>query len=413
MTDHSNNAPETASNDIMNVNVQPRRRPVLNAAQNGLATTGMAAGTPEFGPAPALPPFPPTQSSGADPTQTIMLALQHLIANQAAAQVVAPARPATPVTSHAPLKWTGLEHLNTSDPSSVDTFFVHFERLMKASSVPQGNWARRFLECPMVGESVKDLLDRSGTDPLPYPEIRSTILETHGPLFTVAYWKSQLHAVKGTDRESVRNTLNRLLKLHNRAATDEGRELLTDRDLCICFANAFPPEVAQGLTKFFKPAQADPEPLEFLFRMAPEGKRQTQVHTIAQSTEDSAFVAAADRKRKRARQPRAPTTTPEVDDAFITAVVDQLEKRARFQHQPQRQSQGQSRQNRCSGCGGSCQDRRQCPAQGRACNKCGKPNHFATVCRGADMGRRPGPPVSGTNQSQPHFRSAPRPNPPP
>lgn len=36
----------------------------------------------------------------------------------------------------------------------------------------------------------------------------------------------------------------------------------------------------------------------------------------------------------------------------------------------------------CNGCGGSCNKRANCPAQGKTCDNCNKPNHFAKVCRG-------------------------------
>lgn len=46
---------------------------------------------------------------------------------------------------------------------------------------------------------------------------------------------------------------------------------------------------------------------------------------------------------------------------------------------PQRPNQ---QHNKCRGCGRSRhpQGRRQCPAYGKNCNKCSKPNHFAAVC---------------------------------
>ena len=39
-------------------------------------------------------------------------------------------------------------------------------------------------------------------------------------------------------------------------------------------------------------------------------------------------------------------------------------------------------QQTCRNCGGQYPHERQCPAQGKSCRKCGKPNHFAKVCRG-------------------------------
>lgn len=36
---------------------------------------------------------------------------------------------------------------------------------------------------------------------------------------------------------------------------------------------------------------------------------------------------------------------------------------------------------KCQGCGGNCASRRNCRALGKLCLKCGKPDHFASVCR--------------------------------
>lgn len=38
---------------------------------------------------------------------------------------------------------------------------------------------------------------------------------------------------------------------------------------------------------------------------------------------------------------------------------------------------------KCQGCGGNCTDRRNCKAFGKSCLKCGRQNHFASVCRSA------------------------------
>ena len=51
----------------------------------------------------------------------------------------------------------------------------------------------------------------------------------------------------------------------------------------------------------------------------------------------------------------------------------------------QRHYRGQSsnQYEHCQGCGGECQVRSACPANGIRCHFCGKPNHFARVCRAA------------------------------
>ena len=38
----------------------------------------------------------------------------------------------------------------------------------------------------------------------------------------------------------------------------------------------------------------------------------------------------------------------------------------------------------CNGCGGTCEDKTECPARTRVCNKCGKKGHYAVVCRYKD-----------------------------
>ena len=42
---------------------------------------------------------------------------------------------------------------------------------------------------------------------------------------------------------------------------------------------------------------------------------------------------------------------------------------------------GMSRNKSCYRCGGNFPHNNGCPAEGKTCNKCQKPNHFAVVCR--------------------------------
>ena len=60
----------------------------------------------------------------------------------------------------------------------------------------------------------------------------------------------------------------------------------------------------------------------------------------------------------------------------------------REQDNQERRYQAQSSKNtQCGLCGGKYPHDKQCPAKGKNCNKCGKLNHFARVCRSVNNKR--------------------------
>jgi len=368
------------------------------ANQQAKAPRQALSGTPDFGPATESPvPMPDAQT-------TILLALQKLLQQQEVAGAQLPRAQGTG-GGHPMVKWSTLEPLNTAAPAEVDSFFVRFERLMVSSFVPDNLWSRRFFECPGVGEAVKALFDNRGSDPLPYSAIRTAVLKKHGPTFPVAFFRHQLHAVRGTGRESVRSQLDRLLILHNRAADDQGREQMTPTDLCVCFAEAFPPEASAELKKFYAAASEHPDPLEHLFRLAPDDKATRPAPRQPSSPAvDAAFFASPNDKGRKRRQPgRKPASAflaEEPSDAFIAAVAERLRAQGpsndRFRPSQPRPFK-QPRTGGCSGCSGNCRARQECPAWGQTCHNCNGRNHYASACRSQKQEARP--PMAGGNRS--------------
>ena len=239
-------------------------------------------------------------------------------------------------TISGPIGWADLPTLDPNDPAGIDRWFLAFETKLKAARLDQSRWAERFEECPRVPQHLKSRLPADAlTD---YVMTRRWVLREHGPLDPVGYFRAKIYGVKGDARDQVRKELEEYLVLYNRAAADCEGSPWSKRDLLYPFIHAFGEEVSQALARDLGFALGHDDPFEQLYIRAPDAPSgRTLLHRIQE--------AEGGHRRKRLRTP------------------DERKRGA------------------CQGCGGSCRDRRTCPAQGKACHNCQSMHHFAAVCR--------------------------------
>lgn len=279
------------------------------------------------------------------------------------------------------VSWTQLPRLDLSQTADIDNWFMSFEARMTAARVPEEHWGAKFLECPSVDESLK--VRARGLEPLSFSALRRTILKEHGPIDPVNYFKRELYRVKGTNAEDIRESLMKLLTLHNRAARDDGSQLLQERDLCYPFIEALPQAAKSHLERQFALIFAQAHPFEHLYLQAPSKRHVEECH-LTQAVE------AVDNE--------APDTISNPELAEAVALVLQharrsqpsrpdSRKRGRFQastpngNRTPLSSRTVISPGSCAGCGGHCTERSKCPAASKQCSACGLTGHFARVCR--------------------------------
>lgn len=278
------------------------------------------------------------------------------------------------------MSWNQLPKLDLAVCAELDSWFLSFEARMAAARVPEEYWAAKFVECPSVDESLKVRV--RGMEPFTYFTLRRKILQEHGPIDPVNYFKREMYRVRGNNAEDVRETLTKLLTLHNRAAQDDGSQGLRERDLCYPFLEAFPSSVQSSLERQLALIFAQEQPFEHLYRLAPSKKVAVEECQVAEEylteqtgLEDSqgahnelADALALVLQQVRRSQPRT-----------------QDRKRRRVAPKSQPLSKGNSvplgGERACWGCGGTCMDRVSCPARGKKCSSCRGMGHFARVCR--------------------------------
>jgi hypothetical protein len=175
-------------------------------------------------------------------------------------------RPAAPRGGQ--LRWGEMAPLDLEDAEGLDVWFQAFEAKMAAAGEPRDVWGARFEQCPHVPTEVKTLYaaDMAGG----YPTLRRRILDAHGPLEPLGYYRDQLHQVRGASAPAIRTQLRRLLGLYNRALVDFGAPMgrLTERDLVYPFLRAVPEAVRSRLMEGLKLALQQADPLEVLYRAA-------------------------------------------------------------------------------------------------------------------------------------------------
>jgi hypothetical protein len=301
-------------------------------------------------------------------------------------------RPAKVVSTNAgKVAWGSMSELSTADASKMDKWFIEFESRLQSQQVPRDQWTARFVECPSVPENLKSRVRQNGNNVhVPYEDLRRQLLNEFGPTDAVSFFRRRLHTVRCSSAAEAKETLSELLELHNRAATDALREQLTPKDLCYCFIDSLPKDVSDHLEANFGLASLSDQPLEHLFKMARARERVAF---------NSSSLLLADASSAFAAPPTPPVESP-VEQELLA-----LFRRAIGGMPPQKQAR-----YACYGCGRSCPDRRQCPAQNARCNSCGKIGHFASVCRSARAPSASGNPNFAPQRSPSNPNSAPQQN---
>lgn len=134
---------------------------------------------------------------------------------------------------------------DTSRPEDVDWWLGEFENVMVGYHIPRNAWVRRFMECPKVSQDVRSYVAGTASiigdfSDLPYAQLRKSLLEKYGPLRPCSYIMHKIHSVRGDSVTETRDKLQRLMRLYNRAAEDEGRTPLSVEDMCYSFLTAVP-----------------------------------------------------------------------------------------------------------------------------------------------------------------------------
>jgi len=244
----------------------------------------------------------------------------------------------------------------------LDAWLVAVESLFKANRVPEKHWASRLLSCPGLPQQAKTLF----ADCADYPELRRLLLKEYGIPDPVGHARAAIWDYKGTDRDVVRLKLDELLNLHNRACRDVGLPEWSRMDLIQPFIRAFPARIQEALRGSLGAAMNAADPVRYLYDAI------AVVSTVAAAPAPSLVAPVAD---SSPAAPAAPTS-----EADLRRLISEVLAR---------DSRGPSKRARrsCHNCGGSCQSRDQCPAQGKECHKCGRKNHWASVCRSKSSGK--------------------------
>lgn len=285
-----------------------------------------------------------------------------------------------PIDMPTRVSWNQLPKLDLSLTAEIDNWFLSFEARMTAARVPEEHWAGKFLECPSVDESLK--VRARGVDPFTFFSLRRLILKEHGPIDPANYFKRELYRVKGTNAEDVRESLMKLLTLHNRAAMDGGTQQLAERDLCYPFLEALPQGTKEPLERQLALIFAQDRPFEHLYRQAPSKRQVEECHLTQERDVRDAM--------------ELDTPCPNLADA-VALVLQHVNrnplpgmatrKRSRFTASTANGNQTPLSPRTvialgsCMRCGGNCSDRSTCPAISRQCSACGITGHYARVCR--------------------------------
>lgn len=277
------------------------------------------------------------------------------------------------------VSWNQLPRLDLSVTAEIDSWFLSFEARMTAARVPEDHWAAKFLECPSVDESLK--VRARAVEPFTFFMLRRTILKEHGPIDPVNYFKREFYRVKGSNAEDVRESLMKLLTLHNRACMDDGSEPLRERDLCYPFIEALPQAIKTQLERQLALIFAQEQPFEHLYRLAPSKRQVAEDCHLAQE------FAVEDEIGPSPSEPAIAEAVALVLQHFKKTPPPHPNnrKRGRFGSKEANGNKiplaSRAPVGECSGCGGQCSNRSQCPAFGKKCSNCGFIGHFARVCR--------------------------------
>jgi len=297
------------------------------------------------------------------------------------------------------LNWSGLSELSTTEAEGVDAWFLTFECFLVGQQVTEEQWLSRFVECPLVPANLKSrvrvAIDESPMLPATsssrietYSDLRRSLLAEFGPVEPVSLYKRRMANLRCATAKEAKERLTELLELHNRAARDDERAILQPFELCYNFIDALGPALGDYLEANYPFAITTPQPLEHLFKMAVAKERTESkvAATLLAQVEDSAeeVTLLARRERKRHHPSRAGSWPEKV------LAVD---------------SRPATNPGRCLGCGGTCAQRRSCPAAARTCHKCGKTGHYASVCQAGDRQAGINPNFAGRSFRQAFIRA--------
>lgn len=306
--------------------------------------------------------------------------------------------------------WKDLQKLDLHKPLLVDAWLMTFESRMRAHATSEAAWGQLFEECPFVPEAAKRLKDEEGKPVTDYPAVRRAILAKYGPTAPMQAYELQLFKVKGTTIEEVRDKLNSWLELYNRACDDADKEKHKkgEDDLLYLLCEAFPADVSRVLYSHLKTAAKQGDPFEHLAALAPtraEGQQVTfsELERLGQTVPPRPTPGAYATTEALVAIPRTESpkrkASVEILEGPLLALVDRMERAlGRMEDAPSRKVM-RIGEGSCSGCGRSCRDRSECPAQGQTCHKCNRLHHFARMCRNRS-GAFGGMPGSGANMTE-------------
>jgi hypothetical protein len=322
------------------------------------------------------------------------------------------------------VRWGNMAQLNVTKRMEIDTWFIAFEEKMRSWRIPESNWGACFSSCERVSQEVKSRI--SAANATTYRDIRLTLLKLHGPKDPVGFFIAMLHEVRGSTREVVRQQLMNLLQLLNRALNDQGMAAWKTDRLVWPFVRSFPPKERRELERHLGAALRAEDPLGAIYDYAPaEGSPDESllaaalpadfVDSQSQCDWESAVKRPAE-IRADAQPPATPMTIPGLEEALTAALSNVgltkpprrgqgLNRSSQFvKRPPTTTSTGNPAANTaCRSCGGACANPSLCPARGKTCSYCQKPNHFARVCRARQGG------LNTANPANRSFRRASQP----
>jgi hypothetical protein len=298
------------------------------------------------------------------------------------------------------VRWGDLPQLDVTKTGEIDNWFQLFENLMLSWKIAEENWAACFTACDRVAKRLKSALTPEAA--ADYRVLRSQILSRYGPKVPVGYYMAQLHQIKGNTREEVFRIMDPLRELYDRAARDAGMPPIREIQLLYPFTLAFPPDVGSSLQQHLGAAQREPKPLEALYDLAPsETSGRPLLAAMTASNFEHGVREVPEQPIEQESRPAPVPPIAGMAEALQAALMYMTAANTAKENTRGRETAGLSTSSRfvkrqggarsCTGCGGTCVNLEACPAQGKTCGFCQKPNHFARACRAKTAAeRRPG-----------------------
>lgn len=310
------------------------------------------------------------------------------------------------------LPWSSVPKFSTEKPGEIDRWFCQFENVVRGANIRESSWLQRWHQCSQVEASDKEAAcqESSISD---YGTLRRYFLSKYGPRYPTEYFRQEMHDLTADSAQEAKKELNRLLNLHNRAAKDNELPAMRPWQLVYYFLNAVPTGMRSALQQKLPDARDKPCPYEYLADCASAVKPASRLLVMADKEQESdepegtpkdghnLFVRGKQSRKQREFQ-RAMRGQPRHDHAEerLLALLEERFRRPAGPQPPAKRLRGS-----CPHCGGGCASREVCPARNGKCNSCGKPGHWAKVCR---TQRRPMHNM-GQNPNEVPMRDGPRP----